>query len=168
MNSQGEPEVFVIVMDEKAGVSRVKSYRDQGYQHEQPPHSGKHADKDEVNHLCESLHGRDYKKDRYKSNVTLQDLGGSPSKSSTLPTASPPAKKAKISHNLLSSEEENEGSDSDADAAPQAAPASQGSKAAGAKAKADAPSFACSCVCVVASLFEFVVLSPPVCVISLF
>ena len=64
INDKGKLEVFVIVMDEVQGVSRVKQYRDKGYNHETVKHSGSMAEPDGVQNLFEDMHTRDYKRGR--------------------------------------------------------------------------------------------------------
>ena len=45
LNELGKPEIYVYVMDDVAGVSRVKAYKDTGLSHQQQKHNGVNAEK---------------------------------------------------------------------------------------------------------------------------
>ena len=116
INDKGKPEVVIIVMDDVAGVSRVKQYRDKGLNHEKVQHSGVNAAPDEVENLFGAMHNRDYQKGRYDKNLTAQELvpaapsppaGSSSALASPAPSQPTPKKsKTPLMTSLVSSDEE--------------------------------------------------------------
>ena len=51
INALGKPEIYVLVMDDIAGVSRVKAYTDSGIAHNQQKHNGQNAENGEQSQI---------------------------------------------------------------------------------------------------------------------